>query len=237
MKNRKLMRAHYLQHVPFEGLGSIEAWLQDAGYQITCSQLYNSEDFPRVEDIDLLVIMGGPMSVNDENVYPWLVEEKKFIKNIIEAGTSTLGICLGAQLIANSMGSNVFPNAEKEIGWFPIHASKSAGNDIFQFPEGIEVFHWHGETFNLPQGAVQIAESKGCKNQAFQIGDNVIGLQFHLETTSDSAQAIVDHCRNELVEGRYIQTENRILSASHERYSSINELMSNVLEYIHQGNG
>jgi GMP synthase-like glutamine amidotransferase len=237
MKNRKLPRAHYLQHVPFEGLGSIETWLQDAGYQITCSQLYNSEDFPRIEDIDFLVIMGGPMSVNDENVYPWLVEEKKFIKNIIEAGTATLGICLGAQLIANSMGGKVFPNSEKEIGWFPIHASKSAGHGFFQFPEEIEVLHWHGETFNLPKGAVQIAESKGCKNQAFQIGDNVIGLQFHLETTSDSAQAIVDHCRNELVEGKYIQTEISILSAPQERYDSINKLMSNVLEYIHRGNG
>ncbi len=232
MKDRKLLRAHYLQHVPFEGLGSIETWLQDSGYQITCSQLYHSVDFPRVEDIDLLVIMGGPMSVNDENVYPWLVEEKKFIKNIIEAGTSTLGICLGAQLIANSMGGKVFPNSVKEIGWFPIQASKTEGDGIFQFPEEIDVFHWHGETFNLPNGAVQLAESKGCKNQAFQIGDNVIGLQFHLETTSVSAQAIVEHCRNELVEGRYIQTENGILSASQERYSSINELMGNVLEYI-----
>lgn len=237
MKNKKTMRAHYLQHVPFEGLGSIETWLQDAGYQITCSQLYDSENFPRVEDIDLLVVMGGPMSVNDEDVYPWLLEEKKFIKNIIEAGKPTLGICLGAQLIANSMGSKVFPSSVKEIGWFPIHASKSVGDGIFQFPEEIEVFHWHGETFNLPKVAVQIAESKGCKNQAFQIGDNVIGLQFHLETTSDSAQAIVDHCRNELVEGKYIQTEICILSAPQERYDSINKLMGNVLEYIHRGNG
>ena len=231
------MRAHYLQHVPFEGLGSIEAWLQDAGYEITSTQLYNSEDFPRVEDIDLLVVMGGPMSVNDEQDYPWLVEEKKFIKNAIDTGKPTLGICLGAQLVANSMGGEVFPNSVKEIGWFPIQAAKSERDAVFQFPEEIEVFHWHGETFSLPQGAVQIARSKGCKNQAFQIGVNVIGLQFHLETTSDSAQAIVDNCRNELVEGEYIQTEVGILSAQQEQYNSINILMSNVLEYIHKKNG
>jgi hypothetical protein len=87
----------------------------------------------------------------------------------------------------------------------------------------------------LPSGAIHIAESKGCKNQAFQIGANVIGIQFHLETTSSSAQAIVDNCRDELVEGEYIQTEKDILSAPQERYRSINRLMRNILEYLHQG--
>ena len=231
------MRAHYLQHVPFEGLGSIETWLQDAGYHITSTQLYGSIDFPRVEDVDLLVVMGGSMSINDEDNYPWLVEEKKFIKKIIEAGKPTLGICLGAQLIANSMGSEVLQNPVKEIGWFPIQATKLENNAAFQFPEEIEVFHWHGETFSLPLGAVQIAESKGCKNQAFQINTNVMGLQFHLETTPESAQAIVDNCRDELVDGEYIQTEMGILSAPQERYNSINNLMGNVLEYMHQKNG
>ena len=152
------------------------------------------------------------------------------------AGKPVLGICLGAQLIANSMGGEVFPNSVKEIGWLPIQAANSANSDVFQFPEEIDVFHWHGETFSLPSGAVQIAESKGCKNQAFQLGANVIGLQFHLETTSSSAQAIVDNCRNELVEDEYIQTEKDILSAPQERYSSINSLMENILEYLHKSN-
>lgn len=227
------MRAHYLQHVLFEGLGSIETWLQKANYEISSTQFYNNENLPKAEEIDLLVIMGGPMSVNDEEDYPWLVKEKKFIKNVIQIGKPVLGICLGAQLIANSMGSEVFPNSEKEIGWFPIQAVMSENNSVFQFPEKIEVFHWHGETFNLPKGAVQIAESDGCKNQAFQIGDNVIGLQFHLETTSTSAQAIVENCRGELVEGKYIQSEREILSASKEQYTLINGLMDRILESLH----
>jgi len=231
------MRAHYLQHVPFEGLGSIEVWLQDAGYKISCTLFHASEELPNVEDIDLLVVMGGPMSVNDENDYPWLADEKKFIKSAIELGVPTLGICLGAQLIASSMGGQVYPNSEKEIGWFPIQAAKSANDDVFEFPDEIEVFHWHGETFSLPPGAVQLAESKGCKNQAFQIGANVIGLQFHLETTPNSARAIVENCRDELVEGEYIQSEEEILSAPHRRYNSINSLMENILEYLHEGNG
>lgn len=229
------MRAHYLQHVLFEGLGSIEPWLKNSGYEISSTRFFNSGLLPEIENIDLLVVMGGPMSVNDEPEYPWLVKEKEFIRSAIEAGKPVLGICLGAQLIANSMGSEVFPNTVKEIGWFPVEAVESKSTSVFQFPEETEVFHWHGETFSLPIGAVQIAKSTGCENQAFQIGSKVIGMQFHLETTSVSAQAIVENCRDELVEGEYIQSEAEILSASQERYSSINSLMGEVLEYLHAG--
>lgn len=227
------MRAHYLQHVPFEGLGSIEAWFQNADYNISSTKFFNSEELPEIEDIDFLVVMGGPMSVNDEQEYPWLAKEKEFIRSVIELGKPTLGICLGAQLIANAMGGKVFQNSVKEIGWFPVQAVASSNNAVFKFPEETVVFHWHGETFSLPSKAIQIANSEGCENQAFQIGSCVIGLQFHLETTPDSAQAIVDNCRDELVEGEYIQTEKDILSAPQGRYNTINNLMINILEYLH----
>ncbi|MES9892346.1 MAG: amidotransferase, partial [Candidatus Thiodiazotropha sp.] len=172
------MRAHYLQHVPFEGLGSIENWLKHAGYEITSTRLYESEELPGIERIDLLVIMGGPMSVNDDQDFPWLVGEKEFIKKVIESGKPVLGICLGAQLIACSLDAEVFSNSVKEIGWIPIRAAGSDNPSVFQFPEETDVFHWHGETFNLPLGAIRIAESAACKNQAYQIGKHVIGLQF-----------------------------------------------------------
>ncbi len=227
------MRAHYLQHVPFEGLGSIEAWLQNAGYEITSTRFYESAALPEISAIDFLVIMGGPMSINDEQDYPWLAEEKAFIREVIAAGKPVLGICLGAQLIASAMGGEVFPNSVKEIGWFPIQAVETDDTDTFRFPREAEVFHWHGETFSLPAGALRIAESRGCANQAFQIGSHVIALQFHLETTADSARSIVENCRDELVGGEYIQTEMEILSASQDRYDSINRLMSEVLTYLH----
>lgn len=233
------MRAHYLQHVPFEGLGSIEAWLKNAGYASTGTHLYAGGELPEVADIDLLVIMGGPMSVNDEKDYSWLNGEKEFIRRVIEAGKPTLGICLGAQLIADALGGRVFPNACKEIGWFPIRASESANNHpgVFRFPEEIKVFHWHGETFSLPPGAVGLAESEGCRNQAFQLDKHVIGLQFHLETTPASARAILDNCRHELAEGAFIQQEKEILSAPPERYAWINRLMGEILDYLTTGRG
>lgn len=226
------MRAHFLQHVPFEGLGSIEPWLRGTGYEISSTAFYDSAELPNAEDIDLLIIMGGPMSVNDEADYPWLIAEKQFIKQVIELEKPSLGICLGAQLIATAMGGSVSPNPVTEIGWFPIQAVESTCETAFKFPNETTVFHWHGETFSLPAGAVHLAQSAGCKNQAFQLGHNVIGLQFHLETTPTSALAIVNHCNNELVNGKYIQTELEILGSPTEQYASINGLMSDILKYL-----
>lgn len=228
------MIAHYLQHVPFEGLGNIENWLHDSEYKITSTQLYESVDFPEVDDIDILVILGGPMSVNDTHEHQWLNKEIQFIQRVIEKNKSVLGICLGAQLIAKSMGADVFRNSHGEIGWFPVQSIKTPTESVFQFPKETVAFHWHGETFNLPQGAIRIAESKGCKNQAFQIGRNAIGLQFHLETTPTSAKALIENCRNELVDGKYIQTEKDILSAPRNWYENINNLMVDILTYLHQ---
>lgn len=226
------MRAHYLQHVPFEGLGSIAPWLEAAGYQVTATRLFEAPALPEPEMPDLLVVMGGPMSVNDEDEFPWLVAEKQFIRAVIDAGTPVLGICLGAQLIASALGARVYPNDEKEIGWFPIQGIASADDTHFSFPASVEVFHWHGETFDLPPGGVRLAQSGACKNQAFQFGTSVIGLQFHLETTPESAREIVHHCRDELIPSTYIQTDKEILAAGPGTYRSINALMDEILCFL-----
>lgn len=228
------MRVHYLQHVEFEGLGSIEPWLISQGYTITCTRLFDLENLPSAESIstiDLLIIMGGPMSVNDEIDYPWLASEKQFVRQCIDADKPVLGICLGAQMIANTLGAKVFPNKEKEIGWFPIYSTNHS-NSTFNFPSSATVFHWHGETFDLPSGAIQLARSEGCQNQAFQYKERVIGLQFHLETTPESAQAIVSQCRNELVSSQYIQDEANILAATPQNYNAIHQLMAQVLTFL-----
>ena len=177
------MHAHYFQHVVFEGLGSIERWLQTNAFTVSNTRFYETSELPTTDGIDLLVVMGGPMSVNDEADYPWLAAEKQFIRKMISLGKPVLGICLGAQLIASAMGMAVYKNDEKEIGWFPIEGIPPKDDSTFGFPPSLEVFHWHGETFDLPPKAIRLAKSSGCANQAFQLGQSVIGLQFHLETT------------------------------------------------------
>lgn len=231
------MRAHYFQHVSFEGPGSIEPWLVSRGYELTSTRFFESADLPGPDAIDLLVIMGGPMSVNDEDKFLWLALEKQFVREVIESGKPVLGICLGAQIIASAMGASVFANTEKEIGWLPVRAVAASDGSTFQFPPSEIVFHWHGETFDLPPGATRLANSEGCENQAFQLGKRVIGLQFHLETTPESAREIVSKCRDELVPSRYVQTEEEILSACSGRYKTINDLMSSVLSFLQRSDG
>jgi len=226
------MRAHYLQHVPFEGLGSIASWLDTAGFEITSTRFFESAELPDLKMIDLLVVMGGPMSVNDEDAFSWLVPEKRLIREAVDSGKPILGICLGAQLIASAMGAEIYRNRVKEIGWFPVHGVSSSTASLFRFPPSTKVFHWHGETFDLPSGATLLARSEGCENQAFQIGKSAIGLQFHLETTPESAREIVSNCRDELVPSKYIQTEEEILSARLESYKSINQLMGDILSFL-----
>lgn len=226
------MRAHYFQHVSFEGLGSIEPWLKRAGYKITNTQFFKPWKLPDFNEIDLLIVMGGPMSVNDEDEFAWLAAEKQFIQDVMKAGKRVLGICLGAQLIASAAGAKIYRNRVKEIGWFPVQGVSSVGILTFSFPALTEVFHWHGETFDLPAGAIRLARSKGCENQAFQLGNAVIGLQFHLETTPASAQVLVKHCGAELLPSKFVQTESEILAALPEKYHSINNLMEKVLTYL-----
>ncbi len=234
------MRVHVLQHVANEGLGSIAAWLTERDAQISFTHWYKENTLPSVDELDLVIALGGPMSVNDEATLSWLVQEKQFLREVMQQGIAVLGICLGAQLIANALGSRVYPNHEKEIGWFPVMRI-AAGKQNFQFPDSVMVFHWHGETFDLPVNAVHIARSTACEHQAFQIGKNIIGLQFHLETNAESAQAFIDADNTELPEKRelvkgkpYIQTAEEMLTAEPARYASINALMEDVLNYLMQ---
>ena len=226
------MNAHYFQHVPFEGLGSMEVWLREAGYETGVTRWYSGDFPPDPAEIDLLIVMGGPMSVNDENIYPWLVAEKAYIRRWILADRPLLGVCLGAQLIASSLGARVYPNAVKEIGWFPVTAVMPVAENAFRFPTELRVFHWHGETFDLPDGAIHLARSAGCEHQAFQIGRRVIGLQFHLETTPETAAALIAHCRAELVPAPYVQGEATLLDMPPTSYRAISTLMARLLAYI-----
>jgi GMP synthase-like glutamine amidotransferase len=222
-----------LQHVPFEGIGSIQKWMEARGMSISTALLFDGALLPLPAELDWLIVMGGPMSVNDESIHPWLRPEKRLIAQAIEAGKMVLGICLGAQLVAAALGARVFPNACKEIGWFPVRRTKGPTDSRLAplFADELDVFHWHGETFELPRGATRFLESDACENQAFSLGSRVAGLQFHLETTQASAALLIECSRDEIVPSATIQTESEMLSRP-ERFTAINRLMDSVLERL-----
>lgn len=220
-----------LQHVPFEGLGSIGAWLEARHARVGWTRLFAGDPPPSLDDLDLLIALGGPMSVNDAARLPWLAVEQRVLREAIARGIPVLGVCLGAQLIASALGARVYRGAATEIGWFPIE-SVPGPDGTFRFPAACTVFHWHGETFDLPVGAMRLARSAACDNQAFQMARHVIGLQFHAEMTPDGASALVEHCRDELAGGRYVQSEAELRATPSAYYHAANALMDEVLGYL-----
>jgi GMP synthase-like glutamine amidotransferase len=189
---------------------------------------------PHPDDYDLLVVMGGPMGVGDEADHSWLKPEKGCIADAVAAGRALVGICLGAQLIAEVLGARVYRNPVKEIGWLPVRLT-AAGRQAeltASLPPELQVFHWHGDTFELPPGAVHLAESDGCAQQAFLYDQRVLGLQFHLESTPESVDAICTHCADEIVPGPYVQDAERMRGAGAADYAAINEALEGMLDRL-----
>jgi GMP synthase (glutamine-hydrolysing) len=228
------MRIHALQHVDFEGLGHIGRWIADQGHSLALTRLYADDPLPRLENFDRLVIMGGPMNIYEDDRYPWLAGERALIRAAVEAGKSAVGICLGAQLLADALGSPVFSGKNKEIGWWPIRLTEAGKRSGFlaDLPEAPTVFHWHGDTFDIPSGAVHLAESEGCASQAFLYDNRILGLQFHLESTPETVREIVTHCGHELVEGTYIQSAAEITAADSTLFAAINRLLETLLNRL-----
>lgn len=233
MVGNNTMRIHSFHHVPFENLGSIEAWIKARQRPLTVTRFYQDDALPDLDDIDCLIVMGGPMGACDDDRFPWLKSEKRTIERALQQGKWVIGICLGSQLIANVLGARVYANRHKEIGWFPIELTAAGRQSSLSgfLPDRLDVFHWHGDTFDLPADALHLAHSEACLNQAFVYGERVIGLQFHLETTPAGVQDLVAHGQADLIPGRYIQTLDQMLA--HE-FGSINRAMSELLTRIEQ---
>lgn len=225
------MHIHVFQHVPFEGVGSMESWFDSREAKVTYNRFYDSCELPDISCVDLLVVMGGPMNVDDELSHPWLVEEKILLRKIISAGIPVLGVCLGAQMIASALGSRIFANQHKEIGWFPVE-SVTGHSELLPFPKRFPAFHWHGDTFDLPKGAMQLVRNEVCENQAFIIGENVIGLQFHLETTPEAVELMIKNCPEDMVDGPYVQCPKTIRELTVEYADLANVILNDTLDFL-----
>ena len=226
------LRIHYFMHVPYEGLGFIEEWAHKHSHELSCTEFYEDEHkLPSIEDFDWLVIMGGSMSIYDEAI-PWLSEEKQFILKAIKSGKKVIGICLGAQLIADVLGAKVYPNRQKEIGWWPVRLTEEGERHplLRDLLSEFITFHWHGDMFDIPEGAVRLISSDVCENQAFVYKEQVLALQFHFETTEQSVSDIIRNSRHELVNAPFIQPENKMLELMKRYISENNERLDRILD-------
>ena len=209
------MKVTIIKHIDIEGPGTIGEFLDGSGIHYHVIDIYNGEPLPgSISNISAVIVLGGPMNVYEEDEYPFLKQEDEFLKGVIEAGLPTLGFCLGAQLIAKAKGAIVKKAPQKEIGWFKVSLTENGSDDpLFkEFPGEIDVFQWHGDTFDIPEGAVKLAESELCPNQAFRIGNNIYGLQFHVEVTDEMIYQWIDAYRDEIDSLKGIVDPDQIIS-------------------------
>jgi GMP synthase-like glutamine amidotransferase len=227
------MKIAALFHVSFEKLGLIEDWILEKGYSLTEYHLYNNPRLPHIHEFDMLIVMGGPMSVNDENRFPWLVSEKELIRGCRVSEKPVLGVCLGAQLIASAMGSRVYPGMHTEIGWFPVEFNQGEeARKLFPaLPVKTTVFHWHGDTFDLPTDAILLGSSEITTVQAYIAYEKLLALQFHLEMKPENISLMINHADEEPVSSPYIQEVSE-LSAGLTNLSENKALLEIFLNYL-----
>ena len=208
------MRFHCLQHRPNEGPGHAADWLAAHGHSLTFTKLFEpNQVFPPMADFDGLLVLGGAMSVHDEEGFPWLRDEKAFLREVLRTGKITLAICLGAQLLAEALGGEVRPNPDPEIGFWTVRFSaKSLEHPLLRgWPEKAAVLHWHVDTFTVPPGAMRVGMSAGCATQGFVWGDGIIGLQFHPEMTVPMVEKLMEFEGHETAgEQEFVQTAEQI---------------------------
>ena len=221
---------------PSKGRRRLRIGRRPSGADLTISHLYRGDPLPALADFDMLAVMGGPMSVNDEAQLPWLTPEIALVRDAIAAGKIVLGVCLGAQIIAKALGAKVYAAKQKEIGWFEVKRTEAAHPILDGLPAAFTAFHWHGETFDLPAGAVCLLETDSTPNQAFAIGSHVLGLQFHMEATPASVADLVQNTADEIGSGPFEQSPDAI-RAGIGTCASLEPLLDRVLSNLTRAAG
>lgn len=211
---------------------NIATWATKKGYELSKTDVFNLEELPRPTDFDWLMVMGGFQHAWDEENNPWLIPEKKLISDAVNAGKITLGICLGAQLLAEILGGHVFPSEHREIGWHEVSLTPE-GRDSFLFaniPEKFVTFHWHNDHFSLPSGCVRLASSEPTANQAFICNDlHIVGFQFHPEYTRDMVKFYSQEFGHEWEPKKFVADKDAVLART-ERIPDTYWLMEALLD-------
>ena len=228
-----LVNVHYFQHAESEGPGQIGLWATARGHTLSATRWDLGGHAPDLAAVDFLVVMGGAMNIYEYRACPWLRDEKEAIQAALARGLPVLGICLGAQLIADVLGAKIYQNPEFELGWYPVRMSGAAlaTPGFTHFPAEFTPFHWHGDTFDLPPGATLLAGSDLCPRQAFASGPRVVGLQFHPEVTAESVRAFIDSEPQGLPSGRYVQTPEQIM-AGVSFVGEVHRALEGLMDYL-----
>lgn len=235
------MRLHFIQHVAFERPAGIASWARRHDFPVSVTKIYRPPltaraALPAIEEFDTLVVLGGPMGVDDTDEHPWLAEEIPLIQEAIAGGRRVIGVCLGAQLIAKALGADVRRARFTEIGWFAVHREKPLGGmpDPFDgvLPEQFPAFHWHSDTFDVPETAKGSLSSEACGNQAFVVPGRALAIQFHLEMEMENIEALLENCASELGTGRYVQTPDQIREGTGEHGALTRALLDRILDWF-----
>ncbi|CAD9196354.1 MAG: type 1 glutamine amidotransferase [Acinetobacter bohemicus] len=237
------LKVHYFQHIAGEGFGSCYQFLKQHNAKISATEFFalpvdrslEIEALPQVEDVDLLIIMGGEMSVNDEVNFPWLKIEKRWLRRYLSMGKPAIGLCLGGQLIANALGAAVSRSEKQELGWTGVRKVNYVPAECFELPAEFNVMQWHSETFEIPKGAIHLAENDVCRNQMYQIGKNVLGFQFHPEITPETLNLFLEN-EEELdhFPGQHVQTQQQLKNTSKNNFIVGNQILNQAIEYVLQ---
>ena len=229
------MRVHVITHVPFEGPAAVGSWAGTRGHDLAETASV-TEEYPDPSAVDLVVVMGGPMDADDEVASPWLPAEKRFIAAVLADGAAVIGVCLGAQILAEVLGGHVKRNPQREIGWHEVRLTAAGRREplLAAWPDAFVCGHWHGDTFDLPTGVETLASSDACANQLFVAeGGRAVGIQVHLEWDEEGLSALVAACDDELVdEGDFIESAEGMLRGVVQHGRTCRELLYRLLDVV-----
>lgn len=226
------MRIHCFQFAAHEGPGVIADWARDHDVPIGTSRIFEGAAFPERGSFDMLVVMGGPMNIYQDRDFPYLKQARRFIKGYVTSGGKALGICLGSQFLADALGGRVIQNPLRETGWHPVTFTEEARSLLPCLPVTQDFLHWHGDTFELPNGAIGLGASAACENQGFLFEGRVLALQFHPEMTRAIAAALVGEYADELDGRGFVQTGDEILGRPDTDFENTNALLRRMLDAI-----
>ena len=231
------MRILLLQHDPLDGPGALTEWALERGHSVTICMICQGEPLPPLDSFDLLVSLGGPMGAYEEEKHPWLVTEKEYLRQAVAEGKQILGLCLGCQLLADALGGKAFRHTCKEFGWQPIQPLE-AGSAWFGSADSFQAFQWHGDTYSLPSGAIQLARNEAAEQQSFlltgPLGNPVLGLQFHLEWTESMAREALAEAGVAPRPSPSVQTPDEILAdlslfdSARERFFALMDRLASI---------